>query len=590
MAEIIDIFSKQPNHKRVVNIPIKRRKLKTRKQIQNQIQAYHKSIPNNEINSILGLENDPFPLVAKVKQLPDADWFQKGMTKVSKDEISRRQKMIDVWRKDPFAFLKHQMGRNTSIWRRDCPPAIWEKREKRLGKPLPLWSKQREIFKAMIKHRKVAVKSGHAVGKTYIAADIVLYFLYVWGCIVVTTAPTHRQVEDVLWREIRKHYFEAEAWRAANGKTSLGGRILKTSLELGEKWYATGFSTDQPGFNMPGTHEENILFLVDEACGVKNEVYDTSEAILTSANSWVLLIGNPVDPANEFYKCFKPGSGYHPITISCYDSPNVKNNKIIYPQLVEPSWPDRMKKKWGKGSPLFMARVEGDFPDASVDKLISLKHILQSLERETEPSRTVSIGVDVARHGTDRTVILSREENGRVVIHQVYQGQRTTETAGRAMVLCDRLTTERKNKDGSVTVLRPVINVDDIGVGGGVTDAILDAGYPCNGINVSEAPDETADELGKVCFRNKRAQYYWKLKEAFESGLITLVNDDMGWAEEMADELCQTPVLHKGGKIQIPDKEVIKKLLGRSPDLADALMLAEAESSAESARDLVRWL
>jgi hypothetical protein len=102
------------------------------------------------------------------------------------------------------------------------------------------WSAQEEVASALVQHSRVAVRSGHGVGKTYLAADLVLWFLYTHpGAVVLTTAPTWKQVKHYLWREIRRRYIGAN--------TRLPGRLLRTKLELSDESYAMGIATESAG-------------------------------------------------------------------------------------------------------------------------------------------------------------------------------------------------------------------------------------------------------------------------------------------------------------------------------------------------------
>ncbi len=63
-----------------------------------------------------------------------------------------------------------------------------------------LWSMQKQIFDSVFAHRKTVVRSCHGSGKTFVAAVIVLAFLFTRApCKVITTAPTWYQVRDILW-------------------------------------------------------------------------------------------------------------------------------------------------------------------------------------------------------------------------------------------------------------------------------------------------------------------------------------------------------------------------------------------------------
>src|SRR5262249_32090687 len=98
------------------------------------------------------------------------------------------------------------------------------------------WKRQREVARLVAAHRRPAVKSANGVGKTYLAADLALWFLYSHRpSIVITTAPTFRQVRQLLWEELRKHFSKA--------RLPLPGKLTTTRLKVEEGWYAIGLST-----------------------------------------------------------------------------------------------------------------------------------------------------------------------------------------------------------------------------------------------------------------------------------------------------------------------------------------------------------
>lgn len=499
------------------------------------------------------------------------DYFRK----MPDDPLFQAENFVKTYRQSPLRFIKYELGVPTDIWKDDVPP----RDKKILRNQLPLWSKQREIVQALIKYRKVTVKSGHGIGKSFIAAISALTLHYAWHALGITTAPTFRQVRRVLWGEIHNLY--------NNAPRKLGGNLYQTSLESGDKWFIEGMSVKDPASAFAGFHEENIFIIIDEAGGVAQEVFDTMEGILTSENSFVLLIGNPLDSASAFADSFKPKSPYYPITMSCYDSPNVKNGRNIYPKLVTYDWPERMKEKWGLESNLFRVRVLGEFPAEGKDTLIPIKYIdlatstlkayMDDVANSKEES-LVALSCDVARLGEDSTEIGARWRNKmgleRFEILGSYSKQRTDETTDRIVEWYRLLL-----RPGE----RPVINVDDIGLGGGVTDNLMRLEMPVNGINVGETPDTYIENDEK--FLNKRAQYYWNLREMFVQEKVG-IDDDM-----LANELSKIGLDFGGsGKERIkiePKDRTRKKLQGKSPDKADCMMLAFAEEEELSSQ---RWV
>src|SRR5256885_15883562 len=122
------------------------------------------------------------------------------------------------------------------------------------------WPMQDEIVKSVFTNKLTAVKTGNSAGKSFIAARIALTFLSLFeGSIVITTAPTYRQVKDVLWREF------ASAVKLSKLKLT-DNEVRQTGLDVAEDWFAVGLSTKNPG-NFYGYHAAHILVIVDEAGG-----------------------------------------------------------------------------------------------------------------------------------------------------------------------------------------------------------------------------------------------------------------------------------------------------------------------------------
>ena len=190
------------------------------------------------------------------------------------------------------------------------------------------WSKQVEALTAVAANERVAVKSGNGLGKGFSAAVAILWFM---SChehaVALSTAPTFRQVRHILWKEVHRRY--------RNAKFDLGGKLLDTRLEMPERdSFAMGLSADSPD-EFQGFHRANMLIVVDEAEGVAEPIYEAIEALMTSENCRLLLIGNPTTVTGSFRRAFHEDRElYHTLTISAYDSPNVAAGAKTVPGLV----------------------------------------------------------------------------------------------------------------------------------------------------------------------------------------------------------------------------------------------------------------
>ena len=452
-----------------------------------------------------------------------------------------------------------------------------------------LWSKQEEVLAALPGHQRVAVKSGNGLGKGFCAAVAVLWFLHCHEpAIVLSTAPTFRQVRHILWRQIRRLYRPK--------REVLGGKMLDTRWELAEDRYAMGLSAESAD-EFQGFHSPNMFIVVDEAEGVSDEIYEAIEAVMTSSEPRLLLIGNPTTVSGAFHRAFHQERHlYKTITISALDSPNVQAGKIKFPGLTSSKWVEERKETWGEENPIYRARVLGEFPDQAEDTLIRLSDIeaaakdgasknapneasaqdpVDSQEtannaapamhrvdggEDVDPSSDqqvspeanpeVVLAVDVARFGSDHSVILRRRGN---IVEEIrtFQGLDTMQLTGWVISAINESQPSR-------------ICVDEIGVGAGVVDRLKEQGHRVQGINVARRAGQYA------LFANLRAEGYWRLRELFSSSRISIPADN-----QLMGELAAMRYSYDSqGRIQIESKDSMRQRGLPSPDKADALMLA----------------
>jgi phage terminase large subunit len=414
------------------------------------------------------------------------------------------------------------------------------------------WSRQAAIAESVRDHSRTAVRSCHGAGKTATAARVALWFLAVHpSSRVVTTAPTWAQVRDLLWREIRL------AYQAAGG--FIGGELFDTRLELATDWLALGISTDRPE-RFQGHHAEHLLLVVDEASGVDEAIFEASAGFLTSPGARLLLIGNPTRTSGEFFDAFHSARGfYNTVHISAFDTPAFSGERVpreVAKRLVSRKWVEDHARKWGEGSPLWQVRIAAEFPSQSDDALVALGDLEAAQARELEPGAELVVACDVARFGNDQTVLAVRRGNV-VRVAKVYGGRDTMRTVGEIMQLARNLRSEHGR--------RPVLVVDDAGLGGGVTDRLRELGefhvVAYNGAKAAARPAE---------YPNRRSEDWFALAELLPQ--LDLDRDE----ELAADLLAPRYSLDSQARRVVEVKAETKRRLRRSPDRGDAVVMAFA--------------
>jgi phage terminase large subunit len=186
-----------------------------------------------------------------------------------------------------------------------------------------LWEREVEILRSIQTHRRTAIRACHGVGKTFTLAVAVLWCLarYEDG-IVLTTAPTLRQVETQLWVEIHRLVARAKI-RFAEQEPNTAKLKLR-----GDDNFALGLSTDQAE-NFQGYHGKQVLIIADEAPGIEPAIWDAIAGIMAGGMVHIVMAGNPTQPSGPFFDAFNRDRGlWNCITIDAFDSPNLKGLEL----------------------------------------------------------------------------------------------------------------------------------------------------------------------------------------------------------------------------------------------------------------------
>ena len=407
------------------------------------------------------------------------------------------------------------------------------------------YAKQEEFLRAAASHRRVSVVGCNGSGKDWAAARILLWWMTTRPkAKAIVTGPTQRQVEEVVWREIRFAHSMAQP--------ALKGQMQASRYLIDDQRFALGFSTDR-SYNLQGFHSPNLLVVVTEAHAV--EQYHM-EALKRLNPKLLVLSGNPLALTGEFYDSHHGKRElYECIAISAYDTPNVAQGRDdAVPGMITPEDVEEHRREWGEESPLFQASVLGQFPEALEDTLVSLTPITEAVERWRfslpEMEAPWYLGVDVARFGADKTILCMRRGKRVEHIFQLIQVD-TMKVVGRIVELVHQ------------HHIRAVF-VDAVGVGGGVVDRLRELGQPVVEVQAGSTAHNSAR------FANLRAELFWQLRKGFLTGDIAIPDDP----ELIGQLLAMRYDFTSRGQIQIEGKPEMRRRGLPSPDKADALALA----------------
>ena len=460
------------------------------------------------------------------------------------------------------------------------------------------WKMQQDILNSVAQNRRTAVKSCNSSGKTFLAADAVLWWVtqYPDG-IALTTAPGWVQVEKLLWGEIRRSL--------QNSKIKYPKPNL-TELKLAEGNYAVGISTNE-STRFQGFKGGHVLIVLDEAPGVSAEVWEALQGLRAGGEVHILAIGNPTLIGGEFHDAFTTKRDtWKTFTISAFDTPNLKDlylewqienpdkpgelittrmgtgntdlmslseedlDRNPFPYLCARRWVKEMFTEWGPEHPFFQSRVAGDFPTQGDDVLIPLAWlercknkpapeppVLEINGRRFDKKKNKRAGLDVAGPGESETVLTILEED-HVILMKAWP---TPDPRGEVVAELNKHKADLER-----------VNVDSVGIGYGMYLHLADE----FGKDIVKAVNVGLKARDDKKFVNAKAEYYWGLRMRVQAGDLTGLADEKALGQLTSIKYKQNP----RGQIVIEGKDEMRKRGVKSPDRAESVMLAQAEAVA----------
>jgi phage terminase large subunit len=488
----------------------------------------------------------------------------------------------DRWLNDPLLFCEEAVGITLRAW-------------------------QKEAFDAFLRTGRLAIRSGHGVGKTTFLCLAQLWFILTRpDAKVVLTSPTLMQMTAAAQTELFKWYLKMPDF-------------LQNIIEL----RASSFTVNHPGGssivfirasneNKPesfqGFHSAHVLIVIDEASGVGDVILESAMGSLTSHGAKLLLCGNPTRKTGFFHRAFHQAA--HSYTKMKIGSMEIENPSQEFRQSIIDNF--------GLESDAYRIRVLGEFPAHSGENFINEaqcsrafaddERLLTDSEKEMvnrvsdlnleetgfigvdegydpldddpravekrraeceekarEDGRNVENpdhypviwGIDVARFGNDQTAIAKRR--GPVLLEVKYFPQCDL------VMLSDLIYKEYEN---TPLYERPQsICIDVIGLGVGLADMLDRTDLPIEYVNVAERP------VRKASLFSRRRDELWGMMQ--------------NWLYYRAYKLPDHPVLKQelfsmrymiedDRHFRMEQKQQLKSRLGRSPDLADSLALTFA--------------
>jgi phage terminase large subunit len=453
------------------------------------------------------------------------------------------------------------------------------------------WSRQIDIIDAVRTYPRVAVCSGHKVSKSHTAAGLALwYFCSYEDARVVMTSTTSRQVDQILWRELRM--MRARAGRCVTCKRDdpdglviarpcahsaliegEQGDLARTGLKTPDFREIFGFTAREPEA-VAGISGRHVLYVVDEASGVADEIFEAMEGNAAGGARSVYFSNGTRNEGAFFEAFYAKAEFYKTLRISSEETPNVIAGEVVIPGLATRDWIEEKKREWGEDSALYKVRVKGEHALAEEGRIFTIHMIGEAEARwsTTPDAGRLYIGVDPAGETAagDETVFVARR--GLKMIG-MWSHRNKSEAAIVTLLaqLIDSIKLPRET---------PVVVVDVEGaVGATVLGALREHvraerartqvdPFELVTIKASGAPMRQPNTFGRLRDELCQNLYLW-----FRDGGAIIEDTKLAQELHTLEWFEDTK-----GKSKVTPKDDIRKALGgRSPDHYDALALSAWE-------------
>ncbi len=420
---------------------------------------------------------------------------------------------------------------------------------------------QQRALRDLQDYNTVVVHSAHGVGKTFFDAVSTLIFLFLHPMSkIVTTAPNFdRQVRAGLWAEIHRLYRRSEILQELFRMDTVSIR----HRDYREEWFGMGFSVElsskeSEAKTLEGFHAPALLAVLDEAKGIPDSIYKSIKGALTGNQAKLLVTSTPpLDPIGFFVDMVQSNNSKVKVhSVSAYSSPRVSLE-----------WIEDRRLEWGEDSAVFKAKVLGEIPEGGERSFFPSGIIKRGIENRTALSGDCTLGVDVARYGTNYSAVSSRRGNR---IMKVVRAPIHLDTMALVGLIVKYIYEEQPT----------FVNIDATGVGAGVVDRLKEVVVEKRSStiwrdNIFSSVQVRGVELGsssqsKEKYKNLRAELYDKLRMGLTSDILAIPNDPT-----LVDEMYGIGYTYDSlGRLVIESKESMERRGKPSPDTLDAVILS----------------
>ena len=463
-------------------------------------------------------------------------------------DANQAMSKIHRWKKDPVSFVRELFHVEPDPWQQDVLRAFADPEKKRISQ-----------------------QACAGPGKSTVLAWCGLNFL---ACYAekghhpngAAVSVTQDNLKDNLWKEFSvwmnksKFFTDAYQWT----KERIFAKEHPSTWFISARSWSKSANAEEQGRTLSGLHSKYVLYLIDESGSIQSPILRAAEQGLSNCK-WgkIIQAGNPISSDGILYLATSAQRHLWEV-VKITGDPDDPNRS----SRIDVNWAKEQIDLYGRDNPWVMAYILGKFPPSSMNTLLSPEQVDEAMRRGLKEDAynwaQKRLGIDVARFGDDRTVIFPRQ--GLQAFEPVVMRQmRTTDIAARVAMAKEKWESEMEF-------------VDDSGHWGhGVIDNLIAAGHQPQAVFFeSKAIDPR--------FRNRRAEMWINMAEWIKRG-GSLPN-----LPELVRELTAPTYTFVNGVFQLEPKDLLKKRIGVSPDLADALALTFAMPDMPKMDRLLKWL
>lgn len=402
---------------------------------------------------------------------------------------------------------------------------------------------------------QITVRAMHGPGKTHGVAEIMHWFNFCFYGTIVCTAPKEKQLRTRLWPTFRKAMSKANE----GYKKLVHVDAAKITWCDDESWVAHAETASEPE-NLAGYHADYLLFIVDEASGMREEMFAVIEgATSTGKLVIVILIGNPTKTTGTFYASHmreKVAKHYYQIHVSLDKTTRVNR-----------AWVQKQIDKYGESSPVVQVRCYGNFADTEEGQLLVLSWLEDAKDAELVSGHVARfrLTVDVADGGVDETVIqLGKMSEDCTHLVKMW---RFSFLPSVAVIDAAKAAERIWHEYGLQAGRGDDLVVDSLGVGAGTAGTLIELGLPVIQYKGGESSDDSSQ------WRNRRTQSYMCLRDALREHRISYAEDfcsDDDWEDYLGQA---SSIKSKPGTDRVEELMTKREMASngiKSPDMIDA--------------------